>query len=359
MSRYPPSRVVAAAAASAALILAAGMALAVSGFDMHSEATQVVQRQVVWVGSPSQTTPRAIRISSESVGAPSPDAFQITYADGSFLLEYQRHVDAPATSAFNLTVRSLLEWNDTNANGVLDDATGEMEFPLADAGFGNQPIRHSAGLTPDGGDIQSFVIVSDNREVSLNLTIAERIIQVSPVQRLTPMEAKLSIEIQHHLVHPGWQVGLEIGIQTPDRVRLENTSWDDDHAFSQDDRSLSLTNASMAETSSTFFAWSNTSTVNGVTRPVMVEGPHANESTPGYYDMVLAYPDDSVPLGADVHVVHDPTLGVVSGAYESLPILPIVNPNLQGDVALYAASLVLVAGLVSATILLAGRRRRT
>jgi len=357
MSRRLRSHTLIALAASAALVLAAGLTLAAAGPLVHSETAPTVQRQVVWLGSPSQSAPRAIRISSESVGAPSPDAFQITYADGSFSLEYQRQANGSVTSDFNLTLRNLVEWNDTNENGIADDGIVEVAAPLGSIGFGNLPIRHSLSSSSDGGDVHSFLIPSNDQKVQLNLTIGERFVPISSQQRLTPMEAKLTIDIQHHFVHPGWNLGLEIGISTTNNVTLEDTSWDDEHEFSDDDRSLNVTNDSSPEASTTFFAWANTASVNGQDRPVTVTGPEENESNPGYYDMVLAYPVSSELPAADVRVVHDPTLGVVSVAYESLKNLPIGDPNLHPDVPLYAASLALVAGLVAATIILASRRR--
>ncbi len=356
MSRRTPSHAFVALAASAALVLASGLSIAASMGPVHTDATPTVQRQVVWLGSPSQNAPRSLRISSESIGAPWPDAYQITYENGTFALEYQRHANGSSTSGFNLTVRSLVEWNDTNANGKADDGPVAVVVPLGADGFGNRPIRHSGSVTPDGGDVHYFTISSDNQEVTLNLTIGERILQLSPQQRLTPMEAKLTIEIQHHLANPGWTLGLQIGVQTPDRVQLENSSWDDEHEFSEDDRSLSVTDDSGIENSTTFFAWANNASVNGFTQKVTVTGPDENETMPGYHDMYFAYPSE-IPA-ADVHVVHDPTVGVVSAAYDSLKNLLGGNPNLQGDVPLYAASLVLVAALVAGTILLAGRRRR-
>ncbi len=357
MLRRLRSRAFIALAASAALVLAAGLTLALPNTLSHPEAAPVVQRQVVWVGSPSQNAPKTIRINSESVGAPSPDAFQITYLAGTFTLEYERHANGSVTSDFTLTLLNLVEWNDTNANGIADDGAVVVTEPLGATGFGNLPIRHSESASPDGGDVHSFLISSDNQDVSLNLTIGERIVQVSSHQRLTPMEAKLTIDIQHRFVHPGWRLGLEIGIRTTNDVTLWNTSWDDEHEFSRDDQSLNMTNASGPEASSTFFAWANSASIDGLDRPVTVTGPEANQSAPEYHDMYLAYAAASDVPGADVHIVHDPTLGIVSAAYESLKDLPIGNPNLQGDVPLYAASLALVAGLVAGTILLASRRR--
>jgi len=357
MSRRFPVRALFALAASATLLLTAGLTLAAAGSANYVPASvPPVQRQVVWVGTPSQA-PHKIVINSESVGAPSPDEFQITYAEGSFTLEYKRHANASVTSEFKLTFSNLVEWNDTNGNGILDDDSILETIPLGPTGFGNLPIRHFERVTPDGGDIHSFLIQSNNQEVTLNLTIAERIVRVSPQEFLTPMEAKLTIDIQHRFTVLGAKLGLEIGIQTANTVKLEDTSWDDENHFRQDDRSINVTNDSGPEPSTTFFAWANTANVSGQERAVTVTGPEASDSVPDYYQMYLAYPAPSEVPPSIISVVHDPTLGVVSAAYESLLRLPVGNPNLQGDVYLYAVSMVLVAGLVAATIVLASRRR--
>ncbi len=364
MSRRPAFRALFALAASAALVLAAGLTLAASDSASRTpDSVPTVERQVVWVGTPSQNAPHAIRINSESVGAPSPDEFQIAYAEGSFTLEYQRHANASVTSQFTLTFRNLVEWNDTNGNGVVDDGSILETIPLGPTGFGNLPIHHFERVTPDGGDVHSFVIqsnsvVQSNSEgVTLNLTIAERFVPLSEQHFLTPMEAKLTIDVQHHFAVPGAKLALEIGIHTSNKVRLENTSWDDENRFSQNDRSLNVTNDSGPEGSSTFFAWANTANVSGVERAVTVTGPEANDTTPDYYDMYLAYPAASALPASSIHVVHDPTVGIVSAAYDSLLHLPVGNPNLQADVPLYLVSMALVAGLVAATIAVVSRRR--
>lgn len=356
MSRRLPVRALFALAASATLLLAAGLTLGDAGSANYVPASvPPVQRQVVWVGTPSQNRPHAIRISSESIGAPSPDAFQLTYAEGTFALEYQRHANTSVTSGFNLTLRNLVEWNDTDGNGKLDDGLILETIPLGPTGFGNLPIQHFERITSDGGDVHSFLIQSNNGKVALNLTISERIVSVSSQEFLTPMEAKLTIDIEHVFANPGAKLGLEIGVQTTDKVKLEDTSWDAENHFSQDDRSLNVTNSSGPEASTTFFAWANTANVSGQERAVTVTGPEANDCVPDYCVMYLAYtaPSEVSPI----RVVHDPTLGIVSAAYESLRNLPVENPPLQGDVPLYAVSMVLVAGLVATTIVLASRRR--
>ena len=77
-------------------------------------------------------------------------------------------------------------------------------------------------------------------------------------------------------------------------------------------------------------------------------------------DVYLTYPRYNLTSNPnEIEVEHDPTIGVVSAAYASLPSGPLpTGPGIQADVALYAVSLVAVAALVGGTAVLESRRRR-
>lgn len=340
---------------SAVVILAAGLTVALASSQGAAPSAASAQRSVVWVGIPSEASPHAIRISSESVNTPVTDAFQITYGQGTFTLDYQRNAAQPATSHIAVTIQSIIEWNDTNADGKVTAEEILATEPLGATGFGNIPIQHRLVLSPDGGETNSFVISSNNAEVRLNLTISERFVPLGD-ETLTPMEAKLSIEIDHTVVHPGAKLGLQIGMQASGTVRLDEMSWDDLHEFSHGDEALNVTNISGGLPSSVFFAWQTQALVNGAMHPVTSTGPETNDTNPGTYELYLAYGGVLPSSGTVLHVVHDPNLGVVSAAYASLAGVkgPFV---LQGDYAVYAVAAAVAAGIVVGSIVLTRRRR--
>ncbi len=344
---------------AAALTLSGVTALAETPHaSVHSSvvpsAAAEVRRLVTWTGLPTKA-PRSFLIDSSSIGAPSPDVYQIQYGNGSFSLYYQRAKGGPITSQFTITFQGLVEWNDTHGDGHLEDGSIVAYIPLGPGAFGRYPIQHTNLTTADGIGVNSFRIVSNRGDVALNLTISDGFLTLPSSQTLTPMEAKLTLDIYHNMTLPSHRLALQISLSTNQRVMLENRSWDDMNEFSSDDRALNVTNEAGPTSSSAFFSWSNSASVNGIDGPVTPTVPEDN-STTGDYDFFLSYP---VASGVQVHVVHDPAVGVVSAAYAS-----IVHPGpgaplpFVADALVYGISLAGIAALVGGTAFLVSRRRR-
>lgn len=350
-----------------ALAISLAAALALSGAELLSDAAHAstvspespsvasqVRRNVTFVLPPK--APRTLFIDSRSVDAPSPDEFQITYADGNFTLSYRRTQGGPITSQYTLTVRGLVEWNDTHGDGQMEDGSIVAYTPMGPGAFGRFAIQHSQRTTGDGIAVNSFVIVSNRGDLTLNLTITDGFLALPSGQNLTPMEAKLTLDIFHNMTMPDTHLSLQLGLSTDQRISLENRSWDDLNDFSSDDRALNVSNEVGSASSAAFFAWSNSASVNGQPGPVTTSGPDVN-GTSGDYDFYLSYARPTADL--QLRVVHDPAMGVVSAAYLSTlhpgpgPALPFV-----GDALLYGVSLAGIAALLGATAILVNRRRR-
>ncbi len=315
-----------------------------------------VRRNVTWYGVPF-VAPRNLHIESQSVGAVTPDEYQISYADGNFTLVYQRVAGGPIANQYTLSVRGLLEWNDTMSDGHVEDGSAVAYTELGPGAFGKNSIVHTAATAAGGVEVDSFLILSNKQDLAINLTIANGFVVLPSGQTLTPMEAKLSLEINHTMTTPGTRLALHLGLSTSQQARLENQSWDDLNEFSSDDSAVNITNHEGGGASSTFFAWSNTSTVNGEVGRVAPSGLLPNETT-GDYDLYLSYPQ---PSTGDLHlqIVHDPTIGVVSGAYLAGLQPPHESPlPFRSDAVVYAVSLVAIAALVAGTALLVRRRAR-
>ncbi len=360
MSARRTSVVLITLSVAAALALSAATVMAWGGRSSPQVATASglptdARRNVTWYGIPI-TTPRSLHIESQSIGAVTPDEFQITYADGNLTLVYQRVAGGPITSQFTLSVRGLLEWNESQGEGQPQD--GAVAYTELGAGaFGRFPIEHTGWAAPNNVQVDSFLIVSNKGDVALNLTIADGFVSRPSGQTLTPMEAKLSLEINHTMTTPGTRLALHIGLSTTQKIVLANQSWDDVNDFSSDDRVVNVTNQGDVASSSAYFAWSNNATVNGELGRVDTSGPTQN-GTPGEYDLYLSYPKPSSG-SLQLHVVHDPTIGVVSAAYlNSLQPSPESPLPFRSDAFVYAVSLAAIAAVVAATALLVRRRDR-
>ncbi len=315
-----------------------------------------VRRNVVWYGVPV-ASPRSVHIESTSENASAPDDFQISYQAGNFTLVYQRVASGPITTEYTMSINGLLEWNDSSGDGNVQEGTPVAYTPLGAGAFGRYPITHAQSTAAGGVQVNSFTIVSNRGDLTLNLTIADGFVELPSGQILTPMEAKLTIRIDHNMTRSDTRLSLQMGITTSQKLSLDNQSWDDQQDFSSDDRALNVTNDAGASSSSAYFAWSNTATVNGQTGTVIPSGPSENQTMPGSgaYDLYLTYPQQA-PGVTQVHIVHDPTIGVVSAAYLIGP--PKGSPlPFQGDALVYVASLVAIAAVVAGTAVLVSRRR--
>lgn len=313
-----------------------------------------VRRNVVWYATP-EAAPRTLHIESTSIDAPSPDEFQITYTGGNFTLVYQRVAGGPITNQYTLSVAGLVEWNDTAGNGEIQDGTVVAYTPLGPNAFGRYPIQHTRFNASATARVDSFLILSNKGEITLNLTIADGFVQLSSDKSLTPMEAKLTFTMNHTMTAPDTRLSLQIGLSTSQRVTLENQSWDDEYHFSTDDRAVNITNDAGNVPSTAFFAWSNTAEVNNVTGAVIPS--ELRENATSGYDLYLTYPRVTTDL--QLRIVHDPILGVVSAAYLST-LHPPPGPPLpfQADVVIYAVSLAAIALAVAGTALWVRRRRQ-
>lgn len=347
------------------LTMAVAATLATAGFVVAAAGPQPVpaaldgtaaHRNVVWFGVP-QAAPRSFHIESTSVGTPVQDEFQITYADGNFTLAYQRVAGGPITTQYTMTPWGLLEWNDTAGEGQFGDGAGIVAYTqLGPPAFGRFPVLHTNMTTADGVAVDSFLVQSNKGDVSLNLTIADGFVHLPSGQNLTPMEAKLTLEVNHTMTRSDTRLSLQIAITTDQKVSLENQSWDDVYDFSSDDRALNVSSDSAVNPSAAFFAWSNTASVNGVLGPV-VPSVQTNE-TSGSHDLYLTYPQQA-PGQLQLQIIHDPTIGVVSAAYLSSLHPPPPPPlGFAADAVVYAVSLAGIAVLVAGSVYLVRRRRR-
>ena len=345
----------------AAALTLAGLAVIASGshgtsVTIASGSSTDVRRNVTWYGVPI-AAPRSLHIESSSVGAPTPDEYQISYSDGNFTLVYQRVAGGPITNQYTLSMRGLLEWNDTLGDGHPEDGNFVAYTDLGAGAFGRFPIEHTATAAAGGVEVDSFLILSNKGDLAVNLSIANGFVNLPSGQTLTPMEAKLSVEINHTMTLPGTRLSLHLGLSTNQRVAFQNASWDDLNEFSSDEHAVNVTNDGGPGSSSAFFAWSNTASVDGTVGTVATSGPSANETT-GDYDLYLSYPKAS---SGDLHlqIVHDPTIGVVSAAYASIlhpgPESPL---PFRSDALVYVMSLAGIAALVAGTALFVRRRAR-
>lgn len=350
-----------AMAAASFLVLASSVARADPGDSdgdlVPDDIEDRTERNVAWNVWPD-VTPKSLSLTSKSIGAPSDDQFEFEFNEGTFHVEYfPREFGAPASS-LSVAFTRLFEWVDDDGDEVVDGGEVRKEWSLGGSVFENATMSYQVTSDADGGVVYEFETHTSWREgtdVTLVLTASQRFLRVAPDRILTPMEVKADLYLNHTFLNLGSRVGVALRVEADDESEMmfERASWDSQRGFSTDDSWIQVTAGSPRST--TFFSWENNATADDVEGPLATSMDTWMEPSERVYELLFAYP--AGPLRDSVRIVHDPTLGVVSAAYEGILLLP-PPPDLQGDAVLYGVSLVGMAVLVGTTVLLAGRRRR-
>ena len=351
----------AALAATSMLVLASSGARA-DGTDhdgdiVPDDVEAKTQRAVLTEVYPSPA-PWGLSILSQSSGAPVDDKFRIKYEDGGFEMRYFRNASSGPYTEYGVQLRNLIEWVDENADGRLQEPEIVASLTLGSSAFENGSILYSGAPSTDGGHVDVFIVrgrAGESSQVDLILTVAERFLRLTPDRILTPMEVKLDVYVNHTLERAGARVGLELAMDTDssNEMSWDEPTWDAQHGFSKDESWINVTNADQGSTM--FFSWANTAVVDDVEGAVTLDSHVTLEGSERSYDLILLYPAGA---SGSVRIVHDPTFGVVSTAYEGILNLP-PEPRLVGDLSLYTLSLAGIAAVLASTVLLARRRRES
>lgn len=342
--------------AASALVLAAGHAAAGDeDGDRIDDAFELATQRIVEY-DPGRGIPAsgpAMQLRSYSVGAPTNDRFTVQYRPGEFEVEYVRGSGERLVAiSYRMEFHAVVEWRDSNFDGSISRDEVLEWTDLGSDAFGSIPIVHEQNVNADGGVVHSVWIRSNQNEILLTLTIAERFYRVSADRILTPMEIQLDTAINRPLVNFGARLGLELWVDTDDTVVFEEDSWSTRNGFSHGESALNVSAGDEGREASMFFAWADHATVDNRSKYVSHEGPELQVES-DEHALLLGYPLGDPSWSASVK--HTSSLGVVSAAYESQLHPP--PPPLDPDPILFGVSLGAVAGVVALTMGLARRRR--
>jgi len=288
-----------------------------------------------------------LSITSRLVNPPYEDQFSVSFSAGTFEVDYKK---AGGGISYRLEMRNLVQWVDENRNNRLDDGEVVGSVTLGNSAFGDVNVTHIELPNADGGRVHYLNITSRTGLVSLNLTVAERFMRLSPVRILTPMEVKMDIAVNRPVVVAGANLGIEFRMETEEEVEYSDRSWDDLNGFAVGDAAMNVTGGPPGSPAIVFFSWAKSATVDGRDIPVALMSSTGLET--GEYDLYLLYLSGGQSIG---QLVHDPTIGVRSEAFEGVVNRP---PPLQADFLLYGGTLAAMAVLVIGTIVFANRRRK-
>jgi hypothetical protein len=349
MSRIRSRAIAFASSAAFALVLASALASA-DGVDsdqdgVSDELEDATQRTVAATASGDQ-----FNVSSYLGTNAVRDHFEFSYWKGHFGVLYE--VDDGPSVAYDLELRSLLEWRDDDRNGRIEEVEIRERIPLGSSAFGGANVTSSPQKDTDGGRVFNFAMDSRDGQVSLNVAVAQRYTRLADVT-LTPMEARMDFQMNHALSYPEASLGLELLLETsrPD-VRFEDHNWERTIVPRPSERAMIVTGTEDGRSASAFFSWANDAIVSEQTTTVSYS---SQELGSNQYSLFFPYPGGS--LQAPPAVGHQMAFGVLSVAHDAREGATPFASVLQGDLFLFTGTFAGMTGLVALTIFLSSRRR--
>ena len=334
-----------ASSAALAVVLASSVAVAdgtdSDGDGVPDQLEDATQRTVATSVAGDQFS-----VSSHLGSGAVEDEFDLSYHAGTFSLWYTQ--SGGVDSSYELQVANLQTWQDLNGNGRMDPGEVSRTTTLGPA-FTNARVVASNRTDADGGVVYTFLVRSNDGNVSLNVTLAQRFERIDGAI-LSPMEARLDLSVRQGLATSGENLALGFRMGTYETPHLEDHSWHEAcSCFAADEHEINITASGEGSASTVFFSWSNKAVAGGTSIPVAFTGPSASNP----YGLTLSYSlGTSAPAST---VVQHTTLGVRSAVYE---IRRTASPEVRGDLPLFAGTFAAVATLVGATIVLASRRAK-
>ena len=334
-----------ASSAALAVVLASSVAVAdgtdSDGDGVPDQLEDATQRTVATSVAGDQFS-----VSSHLGSGAVEDEFDLSYHAGTFSLWYTQ--SGGVDSSYELQVANLQTWQDLNGNGRMDPGEVSRTTTLGPA-FTNARVVASNRTDADGGVVYTFLVRSNDGNVSLNVTLAQRFERIDGAI-LSPMEARLDLSVRQGLATSGENLALGFRMGTYETPHLEDHSWHEAcSCFAADEHEINITASGEGSASTVFFSWSNKAVAGGTSIPVAFTGPSASNP----YGLTLSYSlGTSAPAST---VVQHTTLGVRSAVYE---IRRTASPEVRGDLPLFAGTFAAVATLVGITIVLASRRAK-
>lgn len=279
------------------------------------------------------------------------DQFEFSYWPGHFGVWYGVK-DGPSVN-YSVELSNLFEWVDEDGDNRLSAGEIRQGSPLGSTGFTGSAVDPSEQRDADAGRALTFTIDSQDRQVSMIIKVAQRFTRFQDVT-LTPMEARMEIQINRVLSDPSARVGLEFRLRASSdaQVRVENRSWDEMKQWAPSERAINVTQSEGGRSASAFFTWATSAVVSALPGTVT----HTSQFLAwNDYRLYFAYPPGTsqVPLS----VVHQTAFGVRSAAFDSREAVTLLPPEVQGDLFLFTASFAAVAGVVALTAFRSNRRR--
>ena len=237
-------------------------------------------------------------------------------------LDYENNLHSSENElSFDLKIRELIEYRDTNRNGRYDE--GEIivnTYSFENSNFKNFTYQNQ--LSDDGEKINFVSTQTEDDVFKMNLYFSGNFSEINN-QILSPSEVKIDFIINNYPYEDeGTQLALRTILDTEHETELETESFDEKQGFSKNESVLDITTLNNGG----FFSWAETVIVDGIVKPVNSTITSQTEETIIENEKISTKVSNiyfSYPRGSNI--VHDPKLGVVSISFETFALQSISN----------------------------------
>jgi hypothetical protein len=283
------------------------------------------------------------------------DEFEILFdiEDGPyFKLEYENNMHSYENElSFEVKIRELIEYRDTNLNGRFDEDDDIVNtYFLENQIFKN--LSYQKQLSDNNETINLVSTQTEDDVFKLNLYFSNNFSNLNN-QILTPSELKIDFIIDDfQFKEEDTQLALRAMIETEYETELEVESFDEINGFSEDESVLDITSINNGG----FFSWAETVIVDGIEKPVnstiktkIEETIEENEKNSSKLtNLYFSYPRGD-------NIIHDPKIGIVSISFEAFALKSISNLINMDSILSYAGICILASILFLGIIVIRKR----
>ena len=198
---------------------------------------------------------------------------------------------------FEVTFKELVEFNDTDADGIYNDAVDQEVSVLALDDF-KAPIYSIFDISLDT-QMHYIILMTSDDVFTAHIYIVEEF-EIINNTLITPSETKIDIEINNYnYLSNSSQLALYAKLESEVEYEMENETEDEELGYAEDESSTYTTSGSFIG----FFSWKENATIDGVSKGVVVSQIEDDDIEPGEQKIYLNY-----PRGTNIY--HDPKIGV-------------------------------------------------
>ncbi len=237
-------------------------------------------------------------------------------------LDYENNLHSSENElSFDVKIRELIEYRDTNRNGRYDEDDIIIDtYSFEKSNFKNFTYQNQ--LSDDGENINFVSTQTEDEVFKMNLYFSGNFSQINN-QILSPSEVKIDFIINNYpYEEEDTQLALRTMLNTKHETELETESFDEVQGFSEDESVLDINSLNNGG----FFSWAENVIVDGIVKPInstinsqIEETIRENEKISNkIINIYFSYPRGT-------NIVHDPKLGIVSISFETFALQSISN----------------------------------